>query len=226
MDRLNAIPYKKRMTKSRERPERYEQHTLSFDGIEKPPRRLVTTEDIVRLHEALEPFLDIKSLRHAIAESTNIYEALRCDAPSTELRVLLDTLAVVLTPSPREQIKSPADVAGMMMLQLGALDHEEFWTVILDTKNRIVQTSRVYSGTIDTSVIRACEVFKEAVKRNAAAIVGCHNHPSQDCTPSPKDVLVTRRLVEASKILEVDFLDHIIVSSSTYVSLRERGFFS
>jgi DNA repair protein RadC len=111
----------------------------------------------------------------------------------------------------------------MMMLQIGALDHEEFWSILLDTKNRIIQTSRVYSGTIDTSMIRACEVFKEAVKRNAAAIVGCHNHPSQDPTPSPEDVLVTRHLVEASKILEIDFLDHLVVSSTKWVSLRERG---
>jgi hypothetical protein len=211
------------MAKQKETRERYEQHSFDVIGNYREPRRIYTTEDIVRLHEALEPFIDLPSLRHCVAESRDVYEAIRCDKPPRELRMILDTLVALLTPVSREQIRSPADVAGMMMLKLGALDHEEFWTVLLDTKNRIIKAHMVYSGTIDTSMIRACEVFKEAVKRNAAAIVGCHNHPSSDPTPSPEDVLVTRSLIDAGKILECELMDHIIVSSTKWVSLREKG---
>src|SRR4051794_39757708 len=117
------------MAKSRETRERYEQHAFDLSGYAGPPRRLYTTEDIIRLHEALEPFLDITDLRRCVAESRDVYEALRCDKPPKELRILMDTLVTILTPVAREQIRSPADVAGMMMLKLGALDHEEFWTV-------------------------------------------------------------------------------------------------
>jgi hypothetical protein len=152
------------MAKQKETRERYEQHAFSFDGVQKPPRRLYTTEDIIRLHEALEPFLDLSDLRHAIAESRDVYEALRCDRPPKELRVLLDTLVAVLTPVAREQIRSPADVAGMMMLQLGALDHEEFWAVLLDTKNRVIATTQIYKGALDRAMIRTGKCLRRLLR--------------------------------------------------------------
>jgi DNA repair protein RadC len=67
------------------------------------------------------------------------------------------------------------------------------------------------------------EVFRDAVRRNSAALIVAHNHPSGDPTPSPEDVLVTRQIVEAGKLLDIDVLDHLILSSRRYVSLRERG---
>jgi DNA repair protein RadC len=119
--------------------------------------------------------------------------------------VVLDTLVALLTPVAREQIRSPADVAGVLLLEMGALTQEELRMVLLDTKNRVMGIHTVYKGSLN------------------AAIVIAHNHSSQDCTPSPEDVLVTRSIVEAGKLLETDVLDHLIVSSNKYVSLRERG---
>src|SRR5690242_17487134 len=124
------------MGKSQERPERYEQHSFDFEGNIRPPRRLYTTEDIVRLHEALEPFIDLLDLRRCVAEHRDIYQALRVDRPPREVRALMEVLAAVLRPSERLQVRSPADVAGMLMVTLGQLDQEELWTVMLDTKNR------------------------------------------------------------------------------------------
>jgi DNA repair protein RadC len=211
------------MAKTRERQERYEQHSFNLLGNERPPRRLYTTEDIVRLHEALEPFLDLTDLRRVVAEQRDVYEALRVDKPPQELRALMATLAAVLGPVAREQIRSPADVAGMLMLSMGSLDQEELRTVLLDTKNRVMGLHTVYKGSLNASMVRVGEVFKEAVKRNAAAIIISHNHPSQDPTPSPEDVLVTRSIVEVGKLLDTEVLDHLIVSSTKWVSLRERG---
>ncbi|MEE8390301.1 MAG: JAB domain-containing protein, partial [Anaerolineae bacterium] len=73
------------------------------------------------------------------------------------------------------------------------------------------------------SHIRVSEVFRDAVKRNCAAIIVAHNHPSGDPTPSPEDVEVTRQLVEAGKLLDIEVLDHLIVGQQRFVSLRERG---
>lgn len=123
----------------------------------------------------------------------------------------------------RLQVRSPADIAQYFMIEMRELDQEELWVACLDTKNRLIRVAKVYRGSVNTAMIRVCEVFKEAVRCNATAIVVAHNHPSNDCTPSPEDILVTRQIVEAGKLLDCELLDHIILAGSTYVSLRERG---
>jgi DNA repair protein RadC len=211
------------MAKQKETRERYEQHAFDLSGYARPPRRLHTTEDIVRLHEALEPFMDLGDLRRCVAEQRDVYEALRCDKPPQELRAIMGVLTAMLTPQERFQVRSPHDIAGMLMVEMSNLDQEEFRTVLLDTKNRLVGVHTVYRGTIDTSMIRVCEVFKEAIKRNSASMVISHNHPSGSVDPSPEDVLVTRSIVEAGKLLQIDILDHIIIGQGRWVSLREKG---
>src|ERR687884_162292 len=102
-------------------------------------------------------------------------------------------------------------------------DQEHLRTVLLDSKNRVQAISTVYIGTLNASLIRVGEIFKEAVRRNSAALIVSHNHPSGDPTPSPEDVLVTREIVSAGKMLDVDVLDHIVVGHGVWVSLRQRG---
>jgi proteasome lid subunit RPN8/RPN11 len=179
------------MGKTRERPERYEQHVLELPGVTRPPRRLYTPDDVVRLHEALEPFIDLPDLRRCVAEQRDVYEALRVDNPPRELEAMMRVLAAVLEPRDRMQVRSPADVAGMLILTLGQKDQEELWTVMLDTKNRMLGTHCVYKGSLNASMVRVGEVYKEALKRNAAIIIA-HQHPSGDVTPSPEDVMVIR----------------------------------
>jgi DNA repair protein RadC len=123
----------------------------------------------------------------------------------------------------RYQIKSPADVAQLFMVEMMALDQEELWVACLDTKHRLIKIAKVYRGSVDTAMIRVGEVYKEALRLNAASIVVVHNHPSSDPTPSPEDILVTRQIVEAGKLLDCEALDHLIVAGSRFVSLRERG---
>src|SRR5215216_2634004 len=119
------------MAKQKETRERYEQHSFDVGGVERHPRRLYTTEDIVRLHEALEPFIDLPDLRRCVAEQRDVYEALRVDKPPQELQAMIETLAAVLRPVAREQVRSPADIAGMLMVEMGHLTQEEFRTVLL-----------------------------------------------------------------------------------------------
>jgi DNA repair protein RadC len=104
----------------------------------------------------------------------------------------------------RLQVKSPADIAQLLMLEMGSLDQEHLRTVLLDTKNRVQAIPTMYIGSLNSSMIRVGEVFKEALKCNSAALIVVHNHPSGDCTPSPEDVLVTRKIVEAGNLLDVD----------------------
>jgi DNA repair protein RadC len=123
----------------------------------------------------------------------------------------------------RRQVKSPSDIADLLLLEMSHLDQEHLRTVLLDTKNRIQAISTVYIGSLNASMVRVGEVFKTAVKLNSAALIVAHNHPSGDATPSPEDVLVTRQIVSAGKLLDVDVLDHIVVGHGSWVSLRERG---
>jgi len=130
---------------------------------------------------------------------------------------------MVSSPEERPQVKSPADVANLLMLEMGFLEQEHLRVVLLDTKNHVLGIPTIYIGSLNTSVLRVGELFREAVRANCAAVIVVHNHPSGDPTPSPEDVSITRQIVEAGKLLDVDVLDHLIIGQQRYVSLKERG---
>ena len=95
--------------------------------------------------------------------------------------------------------------------------------VLLDTKNKVKRTETVYQGSLNTAVIRIGEVFAPAIRINAAAIIVVHNHPSGDPTPSPEDVRVTQKIVDAGELMNIDVLDHLVIGRNRYVSMKERG---
>lgn len=122
----------------------------------------------------------------------------------------------------RVQIRSPQDVATMLQLEMGLLEQEHLRVVLLNTKNHVIGVRDVYRGSLNTSVIRTAEVFRDAVKENCAAIVVVHNHPSGDPTPSPEDARVTRELVAAGRLLDIEVLDHLVIARTRYVSMRQK----
>ena len=127
------------------------------------------------------------------------------------------------TPEDRLQIRSPADAATLLMGEMSLLEQEQLRAVLLDTRNRVMHVHTVYMGSLNTSVIRTGEVFREAVRRNAAAVIIAHNHPSGDPSPSPEDVAVTRNLIAAGQLLDIEVLDHLVIGQQRFVSLKERG---
>ena len=126
-------------------------------------------------------------------------------------------------PGERVQIKSPSDIATLLLAEMSHLDQEQLRTVLLDTKNRVQTIHTVYIGSLNASMVRVGELFKEAIRRNSAALIVTHNHPSGDPTPSPEDILVTREIVSAGKMLDIDVLDHLVIGHGRYLSMRERG---
>lgn len=124
---------------------------------------------------------------------------------------------------PKARVTSPSDAAAYLMPDLMNLDQEHLVVLTLNTRNYITGKQTVYIGSINTSVVRLAEIFQVAIRRAAPAIIVAHNHPSGDPAPSPEDVNVTRQLVAAGKLLDVDFLDHIIIGHNCYASLKERG---
>jgi DNA repair protein RadC len=107
-------------------------------------------------------------------------------------------------------VRSPSDVAQMLMAEMSHLEQEHIRVLVLDTRNRVMTSLTVYIGSLNASHIRVAEVFREAVRRNAAAIIVAHNHPSGDPSPSPEDVRVTRHLVEAGSLFDIEVLDRAL----------------
>ncbi|MBN1956187.1 MAG: DNA repair protein RadC [Anaerolineae bacterium] len=130
---------------------------------------------------------------------------------------------VAAAPGERPQIRTPADVAAMLVAEMGCLEQEHFRVLLLDTRNRVLASQLIYKGSLNQSQVRVGEVFRAAIRRNAAALIVAHNHPSGDPAPSPEDVAVTRELVTAGKLLGIEVLDHLVIGHQRWVSLRERG---
>jgi DNA repair protein RadC len=127
------------------------------------------------------------------------------------------------SPEERPAINSPADAAALVQYEMSALEQEHLRVILLDRRNRVMETVEVYKGSVNSSQIRIGEVFKEAIRKNASAVVVVHNHPSGDPTPSPDDVAVTRAIVQAGKLLDVEVLDHLVIGQGRWISLKERG---
>lgn len=129
----------------------------------------------------------------------------------------------------RRAIRTPRDAADLLFPKARTLDRELFWVLLLDTKNRLKgKPVEVSSGLLDASLVHPREVFREAIRSAAAAVVLVHNHPSGDAAPSNEDICVTRQLVEAGRVIDIKVLDHIVLGRRSaagdgYLSMRESG---
>ena len=123
----------------------------------------------------------------------------------------------------REQVSSPQEAAAAFRTRVDTDVQEELWVMLLDTKHRMLRLCNVYVGNVNSSVVRTCEVFREAVKDNATAIIVAHTHPSGDPTPSPEDIQVTDAIVRAGNVLDIKVLDHLILAGQRFISMKERG---
>ncbi len=127
------------------------------------------------------------------------------------------------SPAERPSINSPADAAALVQYEMSALEQEHLRVILLDRRNRVLEIVEVYKGSVNSSQVRVGELFKDAIRANASAIIVVHNHPSGDPTPSPDDVAVTRAIMQAGKLLDVEVLDHMVIGQGKWVSLKERG---
>ena len=147
------------------------------------------------------------------------------DAKACQLMAALELgrRLVSLQPEDRAVITCPEDVANLLSAEMNILEQEHLRVVLLDTKNRVMGTSEIYIGNVNSSVVRAAEVFRPAIRDNSVAIIVVHNHPSGDPTPSPEDVAITEQLRASGELLGIEVLDHIILGGQRHVSLKDRG---
>jgi len=181
------------------------------NAVQVAQRLLQTFGGISGLHRA--PFDELLH-QHGLGEAK---------AAQIKAAIELGRRLTLESPEERPVINSPADAAALVQYEMGALEQEHLRVMLLDRRNRVLETVDLYRGSVSSSQIRVGEIFREAVRKNASALIVIHNHPSGDPTPSPDDVAVTRAILQAGKMLDVDVLDHLVIGAGRWVSLRERG---
>lgn len=146
-------------------------------------------------------------------------------AKATEIKAALELgrRVAMAPPAERPVIRTPDDVRALVMEEYRHLDREHFGVLLLNTKHQVLADERISVGTLNSSNVHPREVFKNAIRRSAAALVLVHNHPSGDPTPSRQDIELTGRLVEAGSIIGIEILDHVIIGDNKYISFRAEG---
>lgn len=123
----------------------------------------------------------------------------------------------------KKQVKSSKTIFEIFANKLGDLPYEEFWLVILNRANKIIEIKKISSGGISETVIDIRLILKIAIEKTASSIIVCHNHPSGNIKPSNSDIEVTNKLKNASNLVDIVLLDHVIVSDSNYYSFADEG---
>lgn len=173
-------------------------------------RLLQELDGLSGLHRA--PF-DELCAQHGIGEAK---------AAQIKAAIELGRRLTLEAPEERPTINSPADAAALIQYEMSALEKEEMRVILLDTRNHVLDIVTVAHGSLNSAQMRVGEIFTPAVRRNAAALIAAHNHPSGDSTPSPDDVAITRAMIEAGKLLDIEVLDHLVIGLGNYVSLKEK----
>lgn len=147
------------------------------------------------------------------------------EAKASQIKAAIELGRRLALEAPEEKlaINSPADAAALVQYEMSTLEQEHLRVILLDRRNRVLAIVEVYKGSVNSSQVRVGELFKQAIRENASALIVTHNHPSGDPTPSPDDVAVTRAIAQAGKLLDIDVLDHLVIGQGKWVSLKEKG---
>lgn len=180
------------------------------------------------VHLAQKVLIEAGSLRNLVDMSMDQLQTIKGIGPAKALqlqasielgrRLARTSMADTIT------IRSPQDVSTYLMEDLRYLQKEHFVCLFLNTKNHVIGQETLSMGSLNASIVHPREVFRAAIKRSSASIICVHNHPSGDPTPSPEDIQMTARLVDAGQIIGIEVLDHIILGDQNFVSLKEKGF--
>jgi DNA repair protein RadC len=147
----------------------------------------------------------------------------RAKAAQIAAAVEIGRRALGHAPGARIQLRTPRDAAAYLLPAFGARPVEHFGVVLLDTKHRVLRSTVVASGTLNTTIVLPRDVFREAMLGGAAAVIAFHNHPSGDPTPSADDFELTRRLAAAGTLVGIELVDHVVLGDARYCSFKEMG---
>ena len=184
----------------------------------------VSGESAVQLGQRLlQKFGGLAGLQRAdYAELESQHGMGEAKATSLKAAIELGQRLSVQSPDSRPAISSPADAAALVQYEMSALGQEHLREIMVDTRNRVIGIEELYKGSINFTSVRVGEVFRPAIRRDAAAIILVHNHPSGDPTPSPDDLALNKAVREAGLLLDIELLDHLVIGQGRYTSMKER----
>ena len=147
------------------------------------------------------------------------------EAKAAEIRAVFQLAARIqaLEVGERPVIRSPQDVHALLGGEMAPFEQEHMRVLLINTRNQVLGVHEVYVGNVSSALVRAAEVFREAVRQNAPSIILVHNHPSGDPSPSPDDVNLTKQLVAAGQQLDIEVLDHVVIGDHRFASLKSSG---
>ncbi|ADG83384.1 DNA repair protein RadC [Thermincola ferriacetica] len=174
--------------------------------------------------QLLSAFGGLKELVGASVEEISSIKGIGL-AKATQVKAALELAGrlSLLAGEKKYTIRTPEDVAGILMEKMRHYDREHFLAIMLNTKNQVLNIETVSIGHLNASLVHPREIFKSAIKKSAAALIVAHNHPSGDPHPSKEDILITKRLVEVGEIIGIEVLDHVILGDNNFTSLKQEG---
>ncbi len=184
----------------------------------------VKGENAIQLgHRLLQTFGGLAGIQRAHFEEVEKQHGLgEAKAATLKAAIELGRRLTLQEPEERPRIGSPADAAALVQFEMSALEQEHLRAILLNTRNEVLGIEELYRGSLNSAPVRIAEVFRPAIRRNAAAIILVHNHPSGDPTPSPDDLALTKALREAGTLLDIEILDHLVIGQGRFVSMKER----
>ena len=187
--------------------------------------------------ELLENFMPKEAAQNILHEYSSIYNVVNC-ATEKQLKAFKGITAMrakkilcireLVSRMQREKkqqlkiITAPKDVIEYFRF-LEDKETEEFWVMMLNTKNAIIGSKCVSIGTLNMALAQPREIFNVAVRHMASSIIVAHNHPSGYCSPSTEDIAVTRSIIKAGRLLNIECLDHVIIGKQKSISLKQEG---
>jgi DNA repair protein RadC len=138
---------------------------------------------------------------------------------------LANRLEKTSTSNDKASIKTPEDAYLLLKGEARGQKKEHFWAIMLNTRNMVIKTAKISIGSLDSSIVHPRELFKEAMAASASSIIVAHNHPSGNPDASQDDIKLTRRLIEAGKIIGIELIDHLIIGDGKFISMKREGLF-
>ncbi|WP_322907905.1 RadC family protein [Paenibacillus campi] len=220
---LRDIPHEDR---PRERMMNYGEESLSHAELLAILLRTGTRDESV-VHLAARILQQVGSIRQLVDMSIEELTSIRGIGTAKAIQIKAGIeLGRRIARTGRDEariVRSPKDAADLLMEQLRYLQKEHFVCLFLNTKNHIISQETLSMGSLNASIVHPREVFRAAIKCSSASVICAHNHPSGDPTPSPEDIALTRRLVEAGQLIGIEVLDHLVIGDTRFVSLKEQG---
>ena len=185
----------------------------------------VEGENAIQLGQRLlKEFNGLAGLQQAtFAEICNQHGIGRAKAAQIKAAIDLGRRLAIKSSEDRVIVHSPEDAADMVQYEMSSLEQEQLRVLLLNTRNHVLGVRTIYQGSLNSSQVRVGELFRPAIRENAAAIIVVHNHPSGDPSPSPDDVAITKAIIKAGKLLDIQVLDHLIIGRGRFISLNRRG---